>query len=184
MEHVRKIYTFANEMDPMCGYFMIENSPIMFDINGIHTLAEIFIMDNSNLGPMNGCEDCLDQGFCRGVFAFCCDDCAIQLFGNDVAKKKAFLLGRRRATQENLKKQNRGYLDFRNRTLRFHVQPRCNKHNIAVHLRFEDSPNYDVESDSSVGLKYTFSKKLFKPNIKMYNISRCISQNIHAPINT
>jgi len=126
------------------GYFMLENSPIMYDINVCHTIGDIFRMERSHLGPMNGCKSCLKKGCIRGVFVAACNNCAMNLF----AQKDHFFYEKYRAWHSAKTNMDTadvvGYKHYKNRTLRIYNIK--DKHNnackIAVHTRFEDSPYY------------------------------------------
>jgi hypothetical protein len=145
MTTTRKQWFFIeDESYPTIGYFMIENSPIMYDINVCHSIGDIFRMERSNLGPMNGCKSCLKKGCIRGVFVAACNNCAMSLF----AQKDHYFYEKYKAwhsAKTNMDTTDVGYKHYKNRTLRIYNNK--DKHNackIAVHTRFEDSPYYVV----------------------------------------
>lgn len=140
MAATRKQWYFINESN---GYFMMENSPIMYDLNVCHTIGDIFRMERSNLGPMNGCKQCFQKGFVRGVFVASCNNCAMNLFAQDDHLYRAW-----HSMKKNMNILDVGYKQYKNRTLRIYKEQEGNNNNnnnkckISVHTRFKDSPNY------------------------------------------
>lgn len=139
----RKQWFFMEESYPNVGYFMIEHSPIMYDINVCHTIGDIFRMERSNLGPMNGCKQCFEKGFVRGVFVAACNNCAMNLFAQHdhifYEKYRAWHL-----TKTNMDTTDVGYKHYKNRTLRIY-KDKNNECKISSHTRFKYSPLYVLE---------------------------------------
>lgn len=142
IEPNRKLCFFIeDESCPNNGYFMLENSPIMYDINVCHTIGDILRMERSNLGPMNGCTSCLKKGVIRGVFVAACNNCAMNLF----AQEDHIFYDKYRAwhsAKPNMNTTDVEYKHYKNRTLRVYNKDKNNACKIAVHTRFEDSPLY------------------------------------------